>query len=126
MSAQEWFSQMLEEAKGHPEFVAETISLQIIADLCEAMRRGKLSKKELAARVGVSPAFVSQVLNGKPNMTLLTLAKFAVALDLDCHVRLSAKQPELAIGLPVKRTLRKKGLQQPQPRVPSAAAGRAR
>lgn len=91
MNAREWFGAELERLKGDPEFVAEEMVVQVIADLCRAMKEQKLSKKELATRLKASPAFVSQVLNGKPNLTLLTLAKFAVALDLDCRVQLTTK-----------------------------------
>ena len=49
MNAEQWFSQMLEEARGHPDFVAETVSLQIISDLCKAMKCKQMTKKQLAA-----------------------------------------------------------------------------
>jgi len=94
MKAEEWFSQMLEESRNRPDFIADEMALQIVADVYKAMLREGLTKKQLAERIGVSPAFVSQVLNGKPNMTLVTVAKFALALNLDCHIELRAKQDE--------------------------------
>lgn len=65
-----------------PEYLAEKLALEIVAQLCLEMERQGLTGKELAERLGTSPAFVSQVLNGKPNLTLLTLCKFAAALGL--------------------------------------------
>lgn len=124
MNAAEWFSQMLEESRNHPDFVAETVSLQIISDLCKAMKRHGIAKKELAARVGVSPAFVSQVLNGKPNLTLLTLAKFAIALDLECHVELRPRDTEAATAAEQPARPKRKAAARPSPR-PAARTVRA-
>jgi transcriptional regulator with XRE-family HTH domain len=118
MNAEEWFSQMLAESRNHPDFVAETVSLQIISDLCKAMKRKQITKKELAERVGVSPAFVSQVLNSKPNMTLLTLAKFAIALDLDVHIHLSPRPEEIETEAVAQQAVPQQRGRQAQPRTP--------
>jgi DNA-binding Xre family transcriptional regulator len=45
------------------------------------MREHGLSRAELAARMGVSPGRVSQILGGGENLTLRTLAALATALD---------------------------------------------
>lgn len=115
-----WFREQLEEFRDDPEAVADEVSLQIIADIYQAMLRHNMTKKELAGRVGVSPAFVSQVLNGKPNLTLLTLAKFAIALDLDCHVHLTPRvaEPEAQTKAQAKAApkARRKPLQPASPR----------
>ncbi len=92
-SAQEWFTSLVEQYRDDPEYIAEKLVLDIIGDLCRAMEEQSVTKAELAQRLGTSPAFVSQVLNGKPNMTLLTLAKFAAALGLEPTIRLAASAP---------------------------------
>jgi len=79
---------MQQEFSGDPEYLAEKLALEIVAQLCLEMERQGLSGRELAGRVGTSPAFVSQVLNGKPNLTLLTLCKFAAALGMAPQVTL--------------------------------------
>jgi transcriptional regulator with XRE-family HTH domain len=45
------------------------------------MRERGLTRADLAARMGVSPGRVSQILGGGENLTLRTLAALAVALD---------------------------------------------
>lgn len=88
MNASEWFAKMQQEFAGDPEYLAEKLALEIVAQLSMEMERQGLTGKELAERIGTSPAFVSQVLNGKPNMTLLTLCKFAAALGMAPQVAL--------------------------------------
>lgn len=95
MKASEWFSQLYESYKNDPAFVAEELTLGVMGDLSQAITEQGLTRRELAQKMGLSPAHVSQVLNGKPNVTLLTLAKFAVALDLKVSVRL---QPAKAVA----------------------------
>jgi transcriptional regulator with XRE-family HTH domain len=100
MTASEWFSTMEQQFAHDPEYLAEKLALEIVAQLCLEMERQGLTGKELAERIGTSPAFVSQVLNGKPNLTLLTLCKFAAALGTVPRVAL---QPFEA-PKPAKRT----------------------
>jgi len=45
------------------------------------MRERGISRADLAARMGVSPGRVSQILGGGENLTLRTLAALAAALD---------------------------------------------
>lgn len=45
------------------------------------MRERGLSRADLAARMGVSPGRVSQILGGGENLTLRTLAALSTALD---------------------------------------------
>src|ERR1700735_2662389 len=50
------------------------------------MQEHKITRAGLAARMGVSPGRVSQILGGRENVTLRTLAALIVALDgpIDC------------------------------------------
>ena len=59
--------------------------------IARLMAEQKVSKAELARRLNKSRAWVTQLLNGKANMTLRTLAEAAAALDFE--VRLTADQP---------------------------------
>jgi len=88
MGGSEWFKGLLDEYQGDARFVAEELVLDIVGGLDAAMRERGLSRSELAERMGVKPAHVSGVLNGRPNLTLLTLAKFCVALGLQPHIEL--------------------------------------
>jgi transcriptional regulator with XRE-family HTH domain len=54
------------------------------------MQEHGLTRAELAARMGVSPGRVSQILGGGENLTLRTLAALSTALDARFAVELSA------------------------------------
>jgi transcriptional regulator with XRE-family HTH domain len=54
------------------------------------MRERGLTRADLAARMGVSPGRVSQILSGGENLTLRTLAALSTALDARLSIELSA------------------------------------
>src|SRR5580700_11640978 len=54
------------------------------------MRERGLTRADLAARMGVSPGRVSQILGGGENLTLRTLAGLRTALDARFDIELSA------------------------------------
>ena len=58
------------------------------AELISArMQEKKVTRAELAARIGKSKSFVTQILRGQHNMTLRTLADLAWALDARVELR---------------------------------------
>ena len=58
------------------------------------MRERGLTRADLAARMGVSPGRVSQILSGGENLTLRTLAALSTALDARFDLELSALKAE--------------------------------
>jgi transcriptional regulator with XRE-family HTH domain len=68
--------------------------LALITQLTNAinwyMRERGLSRADLAARMGVSPGRVSQILGGGENLTLRTLAALSTALDARFDIELGA------------------------------------
>ena len=58
------------------------------------MRERGLTRADLAARMGVSPGRVSQILGGGENLTLRTLAALATALDARFDFELSSPKAE--------------------------------
>lgn len=67
-------------------FVAEAAEL-----ISKLMAEQNVSKAELARRLNKSRAWVTQLLSGKANMTIRTLAE--VAHRLEAEVRLDAQRP---------------------------------
>jgi transcriptional regulator with XRE-family HTH domain len=69
---------LLEEYLEDPEFVKllaqEDLILEVTETLCELLEKEKISRKELADRLGKSKGFISQLLNGGRNLTLRTVA----------------------------------------------------
>jgi transcriptional regulator with XRE-family HTH domain len=61
-----------------PEFrkllAQEELILEVTETICELLGNEKVSRKELAERLGKSKGFVSQLLNGGRNLTLRTVA----------------------------------------------------
>ena len=55
-------------------FAQEDLILEVTEKLCELLEKEKISRKELADRLGKSKGFVSQLLNGGRNLTLRTVA----------------------------------------------------
>jgi transcriptional regulator with XRE-family HTH domain len=58
------------------------------------MRERRLTRADLAARMGVSPGRVSQILGGGENLTLRTLAALSTALDARFDIRLGTLKAE--------------------------------
>ena len=69
---------LLAEYLEDPEFAKlmaqEDLILEVTETLCELLEKEKISRKELADRLGKSKGFVSQLLNGGRNLTLRTVA----------------------------------------------------
>ena len=68
---------------------------QLTNEITFHMRERGITRADLAARMGVSPGRVSQILGGGENLTLRTLAALAAALDahFDFELR-SLKTPD--------------------------------
>ena len=80
--------------KSDPEnarlFAQEQLIVAVAERIWEQMEERHLTKSEIAAALGKSKAFVTQLLDGKRNMTLRTLSDIAFALGVRCEVRFRA------------------------------------
>lgn len=65
-----------------PEYVADLMALQISHHIAKTLLDEGVTQRALAKRLGVSEAYLSRVLSGHPNMTLMTMAKLSLALGL--------------------------------------------
>ncbi len=63
---------------------------QLTNEITWLMTERGLTRADLAARMGVSPGRVSQILGGGENLTLRTLAALAAALDARFDIGLSS------------------------------------
>jgi DNA-binding Xre family transcriptional regulator len=59
----------------------EGFILEVTEEIWRVMLRKKITKKELAERIGCGKSHMTQLLNGGRNMTLRTLADIAAALN---------------------------------------------
>ncbi len=78
----DWIEAGHREGMKDPEYVADWLSLQLSAKLASIIVREGVTRRSIAQKLGVSPAYVSKVLGGHPNMTILSMTKFAMALGL--------------------------------------------
>jgi transcriptional regulator with XRE-family HTH domain len=64
----------LEDEEFRRLFAQEDLILEVTETICELLEKEKVSRKELADRLGKSKGFISQLLNGGRNLTLRTVA----------------------------------------------------
>jgi len=74
------FEKMVAEAAARPDFWAEGAILEFTEALWARMEEEKVSRAELARRLGTSKAYITKVLGGNANFTLHSLAKLALAV----------------------------------------------
>ena len=80
-----------QEYADDPEFVAEGLAIKVTEEMLECLEQRNLSQSWLAEQMGVSRAHISRILNARPNMTLLTISKIAVALGVQPDVCLDTE-----------------------------------
>lgn len=82
---------LLEKYLEDPEFARlmaqEDLIMEVTETLCELLEKEKISRKELAERLGKSKGFVSQLLNGGRNLTLRTVADILHVLGYKVALR---------------------------------------
>lgn len=88
MNIDESVQELKEQVRSRPEYVAEKYFGDITEQLAAYMEKNGITKSELADKMGVSPSQVSQFFNSNSNVTLLTLAKIAKALEVSWHIKL--------------------------------------
>jgi transcriptional regulator with XRE-family HTH domain len=90
------FAQLFAEAERHVEFWEELAIVGFAEDVWLAMERQGLCRAELARKLGTSQAYVTKVLRGNANFTIRSMARLAMALDMELRVELVPKQLERA------------------------------
>jgi DNA-binding Xre family transcriptional regulator len=67
-----------------------------IAQVTARMERKGITRAELAARLGVSRGFVTQLFTGRSNLTMRTMA--AITEALDCDLEIDLKRPRISLS----------------------------
>ena len=84
----DWLGEEPERAR---LFAQEQLIVAVAEHIWEQMEQGGKNKSDIAAALGRSKAFITQLLNGTRNMTLRTLSDIAFALDSEVDVRFRPK-----------------------------------
>lgn len=77
----------------------EELILEVTEALSKALQNAGISQSELAARLGKTKGFISQILAGGRNLTLRTIADFADALGQHVRVRVCERDEWLKSSL---------------------------
>lgn len=86
----------IEQNQYSVEFQTELSIIDLNEKIIAKMAERKVSRAELARRLGVSKAFITKMLNGNPNMTIKTINSLALALDCQLYLDLKPKGYKLA------------------------------
>lgn len=81
------YGQLIKTAENRRLLEQELLVVEATELVCDLLEKNRISRAELARRIGKSKAFVSQILSGSRNMTLRTLADLAWALDARIQLR---------------------------------------
>ena len=79
----EWFDDHINEIKNTPDYVASGLMIEITNRFVERMEQIGITQEMLATKLHLKQPYISKILNHDTNMTLQTIAKIAVALDLE-------------------------------------------
>ncbi|MPZ48262.1 MAG: helix-turn-helix domain-containing protein [Dehalococcoidia bacterium] len=96
-----WAADELKRFRNDPEFELETLLLDINEQIVAEMVNRGWRRSDLAARLGVSRAFVTKLLGGNGNLTLGTLVKIANALEMKVELGLLPRYMESWEVIPV-------------------------
>lgn len=82
------FNDLFQDAEQHEDYWVAGTVLELTEAVTEMMESAGVSRSELARRLGTSPAYVTKLLRGNTNFTLLTLHRLAKALEADLRIEL--------------------------------------
>ena len=91
METKRSFKQLFEAARQHDDYWTEGLIVEFTEELARWMKEKKISRSELAARIGHSPAYVTKALRGNANFTAATMAKLAKAVDAEVRIHLAPR-----------------------------------
>lgn len=72
-----------ETLRKSPFYKAQRKVLNFMAQLEEIIESRNISKKELAEKMGVSPAYISKLFNCSVNISIISMEKIATALNME-------------------------------------------
>ena len=82
---------LLKNYKKDPEYIFEGLVFDLSCELKELMKKKGITKKELARRMGVSPAYITKIFSGS-NVSLKTVARVLAAMEVDVTLKLNPKE----------------------------------
>lgn len=77
-------------------FAVEELKANTQYEIIRALARAGMSQADLARKLGVTQSWVSQALSDDANLTLDTIAKIFLGLDLQCRFAAGPVEPHFA------------------------------
>ena len=84
------FKELTADPQGLRLYLQEKTILECTEAICEAMERIGVTKAELARRLGRTKGFITQLLDGRANMTLRTVSDVLGALGYELKVNVGS------------------------------------
>jgi len=97
-----------------PAFLADYWKSTFVETVLKAMEEQKITRKQLANRLGRSPQYVGRILNETANFTIETMVKIALALDRQPYfgIHKNSERVETSERLSALPTHKKKKIRQ--------------
>lgn len=89
LSSLERFRRFIREAESSVDYWVDGPITEFAEDIWRLMEEQKVSRAELARRLGTSRAYVTKLLGGNANFTLQTMTKVAMALGATVHIHVA-------------------------------------
>lgn len=86
------FRENLESSRNTFEYRLDRVLYEFGENICTVMKNTNTARADLAKKMGVSPSYITKVLNGNPNLTLESILKITEALDYDFQIELVPKR----------------------------------
>lgn len=91
----ERYRQFFARAEASPDYWLALPVHEFTMDLLQLMEEKKVSRAELARRIGSSRAYITKLLGGNANFTLMTMVKLAMALDGAVHIHIADREADV-------------------------------
>jgi transcriptional regulator with XRE-family HTH domain len=104
MEKARWYEELTKGFEDDPKYWAEALKLDFAEEVGRLMEEQKVSRAELARRLGTSPAYVTKMLRWTANLTLASMSRIALVFGARVHLRLSPRNAPLgkrAAAVPV-------------------------
>ena len=96
-----FIDELHDEFKNDPDYILESFLFEVAEQICVWMKEAGLNQAQLAARMGLSEARISQILRGGKNLTFATFVRIAIALDRKPTLSMAVHSESLPEQTPV-------------------------
>ena len=90
--ASEGFKKLFAAAQKSPHYHAQKHQIEIAEAIYNYKQQHNLTVKEIAYKLGVSRGYMHEILKANANLTILSMVKLAMALDMDLSIEMKEKE----------------------------------